>query len=103
MHRRALLATVLVLLLAVTAPVQALSRNFDRPLLSDLTFSASTDEPPYTDSTFSLVAFDQTTGELGVIVQTFRPAVGNRCPWVEAGVGAVSTQAWTNQIGRAHV
>lgn len=50
------------------------------------------------DATWSLVAFDPSTGELGVIVQTCRPAVGNRCPWAEAGVGAVSTQASTNPL-----
>lgn len=50
------------------------------------------------DATWSIVAFDPETGELGVIVQTCRPAVGNRCPWVEAGVGAVSTQASTNPL-----
>lgn len=50
------------------------------------------------DATWSIVAFDPSTGELGVIVQTCRPAVGNRCPWAEAGIGAVSTQANTNPL-----
>jgi [ribosomal protein S5]-alanine N-acetyltransferase len=50
------------------------------------------------DSTWSLVARDPGTGELGVIVTTKRPAVGNRCPWAVAGVGAVSTQALSNPL-----
>jgi uncharacterized Ntn-hydrolase superfamily protein len=50
------------------------------------------------DATWSIVAFDPATGEIGVIVQTCRPAVGNRCPWAEAGIGAVSTQASTNPL-----
>jgi uncharacterized Ntn-hydrolase superfamily protein len=57
-----------------------------------------TNEAVYQDSTWSIVAYDPSTGEIGVIVQTCRPAVGNRCPWVETGVGAVSTQASTNPL-----
>jgi uncharacterized Ntn-hydrolase superfamily protein len=33
--------------------------------------------------TYSIVAFDDETGELGVGVQTHRPAVGSIVPWVE--------------------
>jgi uncharacterized Ntn-hydrolase superfamily protein/RimJ/RimL family protein N-acetyltransferase len=50
------------------------------------------------DSTWSVVALDPCSGELGVIVTTRRPAVGNRCPWAVAGVGAVSTQAQSNPL-----
>lgn len=50
------------------------------------------------DSTWSIVAYEPATGELGVIVTTKRPAVGNRCPWAIAGVGAVSSQASTNPL-----
>ncbi len=45
--------------------------------------------------TFSMVAVDPATGELGATVTTRVPCVGNGVPWVRAGVGAVATQAST--------
>lgn len=47
-------------------------------------------------NTFSIVARCERTGELGVAVATAVPAVGSMCPYLAAGVGAVSTQAWVN-------
>lgn len=47
-------------------------------------------------NTFSLAARCAKTGELGVAVSTKVPAVGAICPFVQPGVGAVSTQAWVN-------
>ncbi len=44
-------------------------------------------------STFSIVALDHVTGEIGCAVQSKYFAVGNVVPWVKAGVGAVATQA----------
>jgi uncharacterized Ntn-hydrolase superfamily protein len=46
--------------------------------------------------TFSIVAHCARTGQLGVAVSTAVPAVGAMCPYVKAGVGAVSTQSWVN-------
>ena len=46
--------------------------------------------------TYSIVALDRKTGELGVGVQTHQPAVGAVVPWVKAGVGAVATQSFAN-------
>jgi uncharacterized Ntn-hydrolase superfamily protein len=43
--------------------------------------------------TFSLVAADPETGEVGVAVQSKYFAVGAVVPWAKAGVGAVATQA----------
>ena len=43
--------------------------------------------------TFSLVAADPETGEVGVAVQSKYFAVGNVVPWAKSGVGAVATQA----------
>jgi uncharacterized Ntn-hydrolase superfamily protein len=43
--------------------------------------------------TYSIVARDEVTGELGVAVQTCMFAVGSSVPWARAGVGAVATQA----------
>jgi uncharacterized Ntn-hydrolase superfamily protein len=46
--------------------------------------------------TFSIVAHCPRTGMLGVAVSTAVPAVGATCPYVQAGVGAASTQSWVN-------
>ena len=47
-------------------------------------------------NTFSISARCQRTGMLGVAVSTAVPGVGGICPFVEAGVGAISTQSWVN-------
>jgi len=47
-------------------------------------------------ATFSIVAYDAATGELGVAVQSKFFAVGSVVPWAKAGVGAVATQAFGN-------
>jgi uncharacterized Ntn-hydrolase superfamily protein len=49
-------------------------------------------------NTFSIVAYDATSGMLGVAISTRVPAVGAVCPFARAGVGAISTQAWTNPL-----
>ncbi len=46
--------------------------------------------------TFSIVAYDPATGDLGVAVQSKFPCVGSGVPWAKAGVGAVATQALAN-------
>ncbi len=46
--------------------------------------------------TFSIVARDPQTGELGVAVESKFLAVGAVVPWAKAGVGAIATQAWAN-------
>jgi hypothetical protein len=43
--------------------------------------------------TFSIVARDPATGEIGVAVQSHWFSVGPTVPWAEAGVGAVATQS----------
>ncbi len=45
--------------------------------------------------TYSIVALDRSTGELGVAVQSRWFSVGSAVPWVEPGVGAVATQSFT--------
>jgi uncharacterized Ntn-hydrolase superfamily protein len=47
-------------------------------------------------STFSIVARDPDTGELGVAVASRFFAVGSVVPWAKAGVGAVATQSFAN-------
>ena len=48
-------------------------------------------------ATFSIVAFDSVTQELGVAVESRAFSVGMAVPWAEAGVGAIATQASTNE------
>lgn len=47
-------------------------------------------------STFSIVALDAATGEIGVAVASKFLAVGAAVPWAKAGVGGIATQAWAN-------
>ncbi|MFN2492849.1 MAG: DUF1028 domain-containing protein [Pyrinomonadaceae bacterium] len=46
--------------------------------------------------TFSIVARDAATGEIGVAVQSHWFSVGSIVPWAEAGVGAVATQSFVD-------
>ena len=46
--------------------------------------------------TFSIVARDPQTGELGIAVQSKFLAVGAVVPWARAGIGAIATQSWAN-------
>src|SRR5260370_37034847 len=46
--------------------------------------------------TFSIVARDQQTGELGVAGQSHWFSVGTTVPWAEAGVGAIATQSFVD-------
>ena len=45
-------------------------------------------------STYSIVARDSVTGQMGVAVQSHWFSVGAIVPWAEAGVGAVATQSF---------
>ena len=49
-----------------------------------------------TVATYSIAAVDPDSQEVGVAVQSKFLAVGAVVPWVQAGVGAVATQAWAN-------
>lgn len=46
--------------------------------------------------TFSIVARDLQTGELGIAVQSRFLAVGAIVPWAKAGIGAIATQSRAN-------
>ena len=46
--------------------------------------------------TYSIVALDPATGDLGVAVQSKFLAVGAVVPWAQAGVGAIATQSFAN-------
>jgi uncharacterized Ntn-hydrolase superfamily protein len=46
--------------------------------------------------TYSIVALDAATGDLGVATQSKFLAVGAVVPWARAGVGAIATQSFAN-------
>ena len=50
---------------------------------------------PFTH-TFSIVAVDESTGQIGAAVQSHWFSVGSIVTWAEAGVGAVATQSLVN-------
>ena len=81
MRVRTLSLTVFVLTAILTTTVHA-QRDVSIPL-----------RPVHT---FSIVARDPATGELGVAVQSHWFSVGPIVPWVEAGVGAVATQSFVD-------
>jgi len=47
-------------------------------------------------ATFSIVAYDPESQELGIAVQSKFIAVGAVVPWAKAGVGAIATQSYAN-------
>ena len=74
-------APVLVLVLALAAPLRA--EPAPGPVVA---------RPLHT---YSIVARDSVTGDIGVAVQSHWFSVGSRVAWAEAGVGAVATQSFT--------
>jgi len=72
------------LVLAVLASPAAANAQGDAPV------------PKRPVHTFSIVARDPATGDLGVAVQSHWFSVGPIVPWVEAGVGAVATQSFVD-------
>lgn len=46
--------------------------------------------------TYSIVAYDEQTGDMGVAVQSHWFSVGTMVTWGEAGVGVVATQSFVN-------
>ncbi len=59
-------------------------------------FATAEEEKPPTVATFSIVAVDRETGEIGVGVQSKIVGVGAIVPFAKAGVGAIATQAAAN-------
>lgn len=64
-------------------------------LLYAIAFALASPAPAH--ATFSIAAYDSVTQEIGVAVQSRAFSVGGAVPWVEAGVGAIATQASTNE------
>jgi uncharacterized Ntn-hydrolase superfamily protein len=71
-------------------------RLFSLFILPCFLFSGEGKSPSPTIATFSIVARDPVTEELGVAVQSKFIAVGSVVPYAEAGVGAIATQALGN-------
>lgn len=66
-----------------------------------LTLAVLTQQPAPADflkraHTYSIVAYDSITGDLGIAVQSKFPNVGGIVPWARAGIGAVATQSLGN-------
>jgi uncharacterized Ntn-hydrolase superfamily protein len=76
--RAALLAAL------ASAPIAAQTRPVVR---------VDTTDRPWPTGTFSILAYDPETGEIGAAVQSRVFSVGNGVLWAEAGVGAAATQA----------
>lgn len=81
-HRPLSLAFLLPLALTVTAATPLCAQDAPSPL-----------RPVHT---YSIVARDAATGQLGVAVQSHWFSVGPLVPWAEAGVGAVATQSFVD-------
>jgi len=76
--KKFILATTIVI--SIVAPCfgeKIIERDLNRPI-----------------HTYSIVARDPDTGQLGVAVQSHWFSVGPLVPWVEAGVGAIATQSF---------
>lgn len=104
--RRLPLPSILPVLLAVSlagAPASAAAQDGIPGRTSATTAGAAgagidatrTPAPPLRPvATYSIVARDPDTGELGVAVQSHWFSVGAIVPWARAGVGAVATQSF---------
>src|SRR3954462_3511456 len=65
-------------------------------LLSSFLFAQGPIKPLRPVHTFSIVARDPATGELGVAVQSHWFSVGSIVPWAESGVGGVAPQSFVD-------
>ncbi len=80
--------------------VVLLSVLFSALILNTTGHTLSASQNPATPTrpvhTYSIVARDPATGELGVAVQSHWFSVGSIVAWAEAGVGAVATQSFVD-------
>ncbi len=76
-------------------PLLALLAGCLLPLFEPAVYAAPASDTPLRPAhTFSVVARDPVTGQMGVAVQSHWFSVGTAVPWAEAGVGAVATQSF---------
>lgn len=73
-------ALVALLITSLPTPGPALSQDLERPL-----------RPVHT---YSIVARDAESGEMGVAVQSHWFSVGSSVAWAQSGVGAIATQSF---------
>lgn len=92
---------VLLTVSTTTEPMNRRSILMGRPALltvllalAPLSGGAQDATPRRPVATYSIVARDPATGEMGVAVQSHWFSVGAIVPWAEAGVGAVATQSF---------
>jgi uncharacterized Ntn-hydrolase superfamily protein len=78
---------------AGAAPTTAYCRNTNT-FTPTTPLAGATTSPLRPTNTFSIVARDPVTGELGVAVQSHWFSVGALVTWAEPGVGAVATQSF---------
>jgi uncharacterized Ntn-hydrolase superfamily protein len=81
------LASILVLTVSGRLAAQTFDAGLDDPA-----------KPPRWFATFSIIAFDPATGDLGVGVQSHAFTAGAAVPYAIPGVGAVATQAAANRL-----
>ena len=82
---------ILVIAILVFPGAAQAGRHPEAPVNRSGTFLA-----PEPVATFSIVAYDPDTKDLGVAVESKFFAVGAVVPWAKAGVGAIATQAFGN-------
>jgi len=102
MHARLLRSLAVLVLLSALATgfcapslvqAQATTAAIATPFAAQAGTSAPRISPIRPVTTYSIVARDPKTGELGVAVQSHWFSVGTAVPWARAGVGAVATQS----------
>lgn len=84
--RQATICFLVILILALNAAAQNTAHKK----------SSNAARPKRPVHTFSIVARDPATGELGVAVQSHWFSVGSTVPWAESGVGAIATQSFVD-------
>src|SRR5437016_10923821 len=77
-----------------TIPLRILVANLSLAAIGIPASAQAALPPQKVIATFSAVAYDPDSGEVGVAVQSRFFAVGSVVPWCQAGVGAVATQAF---------
>src|ERR671913_238220 len=85
--------TLLAIVCAGLLLMFALARKPEAPQQA-ATLARAAPRPLRPVNTYSIVARDPATGQLGVAVQSHWFSVGPIVPWAEAGVGAIATQSF---------
>lgn len=85
--------TFLVLVASAVAGVPVIAQS---PATATPASAEVTGKPGPLAHTYSIVARDPVTGDLGVAVQSHWFSVGSIVTWAEAGVGAIATQSFVD-------